>query len=228
MFVLTRAVEISKGRKNYTVPCCLWTWEFSLILEEEHSWEVLRTETWGLYLFASESNKILGTSYPTNCLADWRTDRQTDWLTDYLITWFFLKNSSFQDIPSILRKPSVYYRVRYAELHESSLRLPILPMYLRFISILSFHLRVGLRSSLFIPGCRVKHAFTSVLPILPHDAPISSSFISLPKYYLMRSTSHEASRSAVFSVSCYFFLLRAKYFFLWKPYSQASSACVLC
>ena len=86
------------------------------------------------------------------------------------------------------------------------------PFYLRFISIWYFHLRVSLRNCLLTSGCRVKRARTYVLPILPQDAPISFSFISLPEYYLMRSTSHEAPRCAIFLVACYFFLLRPKYF----------------
>jgi len=53
------------------------------------------------------------------------------------------------------------------------------PFYLKLISILSFHLRVAPRSSLFTLCCLVKRACTSILPILSHDWPISSSFIIL-------------------------------------------------
>jgi len=102
------------------------------------------------------------------------------------------------------------------------------PFYLRFISIRYFHLRVGLRSSLFTSSCHVKRTRTFVLPILPQVVPISFPFILLPEYYLM-STSYEAPRYAIFfSVPYYFFLLRPKYCFVCRPYSQASSACVLC
>jgi hypothetical protein len=99
--------------------------------------------------------------------------------------------------------------------------------YFRFISILSFHLRVCLRSSIFTSGCRTKRACTSVLPIPTHDAPISSSCVLLSENYLMRITSHEAPRHATFSVSYYFFLPRPKYYFMKTLFSSILSLCSL-
>jgi hypothetical protein len=99
--------------------------------------------------------------------------------------------------------------------------------YFRFISVLSFLLRVCLRSSIFTSGCSTKRAYTSVLPILPHDAPISSSCVSLSENYLMRIIRHEAPRRATFSVSYYFFLLRPKYYFMKTLFSSILSLCSL-
>ena len=150
------------------------------------------------------------------------TDWRTYWLSNYMV--LIEKLIVFKIFPTFYetrRLITVLPMLSYMNLINA------FPFYLRFISIWSFHLRVGLRSSLFTSSC-VKRACTSVLPILSQDAPISFSFILLPDYYLMRSASHEAHRYAIFSVPYYFFLLRPKYWFVCKPYSQASSACVLC
>lgn len=176
------------ARSKKTMPCCLLTWEFSLTLEEEHRLEVLRTETWGYHLTASERNEVLGTSYLTN----WMTDGLTKWLSNYMV--LFEKLIVFKTFPTFYetrRLITVLPVLSYMSL------IYTFPFYLRFISIRYFHLRVGLRSSLFTSSCHVKRTRTFVLPILPQVVPISFPFILLPEYYLM-STSYEAPRYAIF------------------------------
>lgn len=65
------------------------------------------------------------------------------------------------------------------------------PLYLRFIPILFFHLRVAPRSSLFTSGCLDKRACTSVLPIL------LSSFIIWWRVQVMKPLIMQFLRSSV-------------------------------
>jgi hypothetical protein len=117
-----------------------------------------------------------------------------------------------QEHPSILWNPKVHYRV-----HKSSPPVPILsqinpvhttPSYLRSISILSTHLRLGLPRFLFPSGFPINILYSyRFSPFVLHALSSSSSLTWSFWLYLAKSTSYEALHYAVLSnlLSLYLF-----------------------
>jgi len=130
------------------------------------------------------------------------------YLPTYLLTfsmeqspsWEVNNFSASQDIPRILWNPKAHYLI-----HKYPPPVPVLshidlvliphPTSWRSILILSFHLRLGLRSGLFLsvfpPKPRTR---LSSPPYALHAPPISFFSILSPEQYRVRSVDHEAPR----------------------------------
>ena len=111
--------------------------------------------------------------------------------------WETNRFSASQEIPHILWKPKVHYRI-----HKCPPPVPVLsqldsvhnplPTSWRSILILSSHLRLGLPRGLFPSGFPTKTLYIhlSSLPYALHVSPISFFSILSPEQYWMRSTDH--------------------------------------
>ena len=103
-------------------------------------------------------------------------------------------NNSFgsQEVPRILWKPKVHYRVcRSTTLVPTWSQIQSTPSHtltLTSILILPSHLRLGLPSGLFLSSFPSKEPYVFLFsPHLPHALPISFNMILLPEQYLLRS-----------------------------------------
>jgi hypothetical protein len=114
-------------------------------------------------------------------------------------SWETVNSAATQEIPSILWNPKVHYHV-----HKSPTLVPILiqinpihpipsrPISLRFILILSTHLRHWLQSSLF--PFWLSHQYPICIPLLPH-----SCYMPCP-HHPPRSSLFNSFRSAFMSL----------------------------
>ena len=123
-----------------------------------------------------------------------------DELHSFLLTYSMVQSPSWaanwfaasQEITRILRNPKVHYRTHKRPPPVSVLGQPNpvhIPTSLRFILMLSTHLRLGLPSGLLPSGFPTKTLYTpSPRPYAPHAQAISFFSILSPEQYWVRST----------------------------------------
>jgi len=135
-------------------------------------------------------------------------------------------SSASQEIPRILCKPKVHYRI-----HNSPPTVPVLSQNspcppLQFLKI---HFSITLPSTpkpskwSFSPLKPCMHL--SCLPYVPHDLPISFFLTWWPEYYFVRSTDHKAPRYVVLSIPLLTRPLQFYYFFLSTLLSDTLCLC---